>query len=295
MTDDAPRESSPLILAKNEEVEEEYSKWLAEVWDETLEPLFARPHWELMLRNLQLPSAPQVLVAGCSTGAIVPALLRSMGSGQGRVIALEAQGPLLAKARARLEDYDRRRVFLRGESMRKLRFADEVFDVVVSSLSWLELPEPGVALQEFFRVLAPGGTVALSLPLRGTLQEIYDLFAEVALKFELPEVHRNLEEQMKRHHPEMSEATGLLEGLGFVDVSVFSDEQEMAFPPDETFFGSGLVKALFENRWRLAAGDHTDRLFKHTQAAIDTYFASEPFQVRLVPGVVIGTKPAPVG
>lgn len=268
-----------------------FAQWLADVWDEEVEPLYARHHWELLLENLELPSRAQLLVAGCSTGAIIPALLRRMNPAEnGRVIALETRGPLLAKARARVEEYDRRRVFLRGESIRKLKFAAEVFDAVLSSLTWLDLPEPGVALEEFYRVLKDDGQVALALPLRGTMQEVYDLFAEVALKFELPEVHRRLEEQMKRRHPEAQAAKQLLEGVGFRDVTVTTRYHEMTFPAEGDFFSSLLVRALFERRWRRAAGDNADTLFKQTHRAINTYFASEPFHVQLIAACLIGKK-----
>jgi SAM-dependent methyltransferase len=268
-----------------------FNQWLADVWDEEVEPPYGKRHWELILEHLRMPERPQVLVAGCSTGAIIPVLLRLMEPpDQGRVIALEAQGPLLEKARQRVAEYDRRRVFLKGESMRKLRFADNVFDVVLSSLTWLDLPEPGVALKEFYRVLGPGGQVALGLPLRGTLQEVYDLFAEVALKYDLPDVHRALEALMKRSHPEEAEARALLEGVGFDDVMVWSQDFEMGFSSGREFFDSVLVKALFEPRWRKVAGEMTDPLFGRTQETIDTYFAGEPFLVRLAAGCVIGVK-----
>ncbi len=287
---DAPGDGARASAADVDEAA--FARWLAEVWDEEIEPTFARRHSELLLEHLVLPPRPQVLVAGCSTGAIIPALLRRMSNRtQGRVIALEARGPLLAKARSRVEEYDRRRVFLRGESIRKLRFAANVFDVVLSSLSWLELPEPGVALEEFYRVLIPGGEVALSLPLSGTLQEVYDLFDEVTLKYELPEVHRQLEEQRRRRHPETDAAKSLLEGVGFREVEVTSKEHELTFPADSDFFSSILVKALYQPRWRRAAGKHADALFRHTRDAIDTYFGSEPFQVRLVTGRLRGVKP----
>lgn len=269
-----------------------FNRWLADVWDEEVEPPYGKLHWDLILQHLQMPLRPQVLVAGCATGAIIPALLRQMEPpDQGRVIALESQAALLHKARQRVAECDRRRVFLKGESMRRLRFADGVFDVVVSNLTWLDLPEPGVALEEFFRVLSPGGHVALGLPLSGTLQEIYDLFAEVALKYDLPDVHRGLEALMKRRHPEESEARALLEGVGFGDVTVWTQEHEMSFTSGQEFFDSVLIRALFEPRWRKVAGELADPLFAYTRETIDTYFTGEPFLVRLVAGCICGVRP----
>jgi SAM-dependent methyltransferase len=270
-----------------------FTRWLADVWDDEVEPIYAGHLWNLILEHLEMPARPQILVAGCSTGAIIPALLRAMDPpNQGRVIALEAEGPMLEKARQRVAECDRRRVFLKGESMRKLKFADRVFDVVISNMSWLDLPEPGAALREFFRVLGPGGVVALGLPLRGTLQEVYDLFAEVALKHDLPDVHRVLEQQTKHMNPDEAEARRLLEGVGFQLVSVHSRDHEISFSSGRDFFESVLVKALFQPRWATVARNHIDALVEHTRSAIDTYYAGDPFLVRLVAGCVCGVKPA---
>jgi SAM-dependent methyltransferase len=293
MSDDPEEDTRETTGAVGPGGEEAFATWLAEVWDEEIEPSYARRFWEMALASLQIPEKGQVLVAGCSTGAVIPALFEQIEVvGQGRVVALEARGPLLAKARARVAELDRRRVFLKGESIRKLRFADGVFSAIISSLTWMDLPEPGMALREFFRVLAPGGQVALGVPLEGTLQEIYDLFAEVALKYELPEVHKSLEQQRMRRNPSVTDAKGLLEGVGFVDVDVRHEEQTLAFSSGRRFFDSVLVKALFEPHWREVAGDAADHLFRSTREAIDTYFVGDPLSVAVVVGCIRGRRPA---
>jgi SAM-dependent methyltransferase len=275
------------------ENDESFGLWLAEVWDEEIEPPFARRFWEMALEELTVPPKGQVLVAGCSTGAIIPVLFdQVVAAGQGRVIALEARGPLLAKARARVAELDRRRVFLKGESIRKLRFANEVFAAVVSSLSWMDLPEPGTALDEFYRVLVPGGQVTLAVPLEGTLQEIYDLFSEVALKYDLPDVSKALEAQRNERHPSDDDAKQLIEGVGFRDVTLRFEERSLTFSTGRAFFESVLVKALFEPRWREVAGEDTNDMFRYTREAIDTYFVGEPLTVGLIVGCLTGRKPA---
>ncbi len=293
MTDSSDHENDTLeAIPTGEGGEHIFGHWLAEVWDEEIEPLFGQRFSEPLLARLELPERAQVLVAGCSTGMIIPAVLERLEAvGQGRVIALEANGYLLEKARSRVAELDRRRVFLKGESMRKLRFADGVFGVVVSSLSWMDLPEPEVAIKEFYRVLEPGGSVALALPLRGTLQEIYDLFAEVALKYDLPEVQRSLEHQIKRRHPQPDDARRLLAEVEFENIDLYSEEYSLSFSSGVAFFESVFFKGLFEPQWRRIAGDTSDTLFDRTREAIDKYFVGDSISIRLVVGCLFGTKP----
>ena len=293
MTDtERGEETRETVGAGGPEEEDAFGRWLAEVWDEEVEPPYARRFWEALLAALTLPERGQLLVAGCSTGALIPALYERLETaGQARIVALEARGPLLAKARARVAELDRRRVFLKGESLGRLRFADSVFAGVVSSLTWMDLPEPGLALEEFLRVLVPGGQLALAIPLEGTLQEVYDLFAEVALKYDMPDVARDLERESKRRHPSVIEARLLLEGVGFENIEVRSEPATLVFSTGRSFFDSVLVKALFEPRWRRIAGGSTDDLFRHTREAIDTYFVGEPLSVSLSVGVMTGHRP----
>jgi SAM-dependent methyltransferase len=286
--DETTRETS---VTADSQGDDTFARWLAEVWDEEIEAVYARRFLDLLLPALVLPERGQILVAGCTTGSVIPAIFeRLSGAGSARVIALEARGPLLAKARARVAELDRKRVFLKGESLGKLRFADGVFASVVSNLAWLELPEPGLALAEFARVLSPAGQLALTVPLDGSFQEVHDLFAEVALKYDMTEVHRSIELDMRRHHPSEAEARHLLEEVGLREVIVRSDEQSLVFSSGRAFFESVLVKALFEPRWRKVVGEKADDLFRYTREAIDTYFVGESLSVRLVVGCVTGEK-----
>jgi hypothetical protein len=74
-------------------------------------------------------------------------------------------------------------------------------------------------------------------------------------------------------------------------VNVDAKELEMTFPAGKKFFDSVLVRALYEKPWRSTAGAFSDQLFKQTNSAIETYFGSDAFTVRVVAGCINGYRP----
>jgi len=109
-----------------------------------------------------------VLDAGCGNGNL---LLRALKKNRGgvvdsqpkfRVVGMDFSGNMLSRAARRAED-DGRAAFLQG-SVNSLPFRDSCFDHVVSSGVLTCLPHIEAAteaLQEFYRILKPEGTLAV--------------------------------------------------------------------------------------------------------------------------------------
>ncbi len=107
-----------------------------------------------------------VLDAGAGTGERTLAILQQ--SQPGKVIAFDASEGMLAVARSKIRDP--RVQFMRGD-VHHLPFADNTFDVVVSTWVIEIMADPRAVVQEFIRVIKPGGIVMYafcSLP-EGTL------------------------------------------------------------------------------------------------------------------------------
>ena len=109
----------------------------------------------------QLTQGEAVLDVGCGTGDLMLEVARRVGS-SGLVAGIDAAPEMVARARQKA---GRRHlaVDLRVEPAEKLSFADQTFDVVVSSLVFHHLPEAlkREALAEIRRVLKPGGRLLL--------------------------------------------------------------------------------------------------------------------------------------
>lgn len=117
-------------------------------------------------RALPLGEDAEVLDAGCGTGLLTLAVLRTLRR-PGRITSIDLSAPSLAKARywvAREQESARHRVRFAQANLLALPFADETFDFVVTSGA-LEYVPLGEGLDELARVLKPGGHL-LHIPVR---------------------------------------------------------------------------------------------------------------------------------
>lgn len=123
-------------------------------------PLFA-PWAERLIDRVELQRRDRVLDVGCGTGIVARRVASRVGD-EGTVVGLDVNDGMLDVAKATAAE-DRLAIEWRQGDATELAFADEAFDVVVSQQALQFLPDPGTALREINRVLAPGGRVAVSV------------------------------------------------------------------------------------------------------------------------------------
>lgn len=99
-----------------------------------------------------LPHGGNLLDIGCGTGLFVEKYVRNGGSGTG----IDISEKMVAKARRRCPECE----FLVGTG-EKLPFDDRTFNAVSSVLVFSYVKDPESMLSEVYRVLEPGGSVAL--------------------------------------------------------------------------------------------------------------------------------------
>jgi SAM-dependent methyltransferase len=100
----------------------------------------------------------RVLDVACGPGIVTAALAARARE----VVALDLTPEMLAMAEDRCRKAGRTNVAFKEGSATSLPFADQSFDAVVTRLSLHHFPEPPKALAEMFRVLKPGGTLAVA-------------------------------------------------------------------------------------------------------------------------------------
>ena len=149
-----------------------YGRW-APVYDFVFGPVFARG------RSAAVEAAERVggrvLEVGIGTGISLPSYRPST-----RVFGVDISEPMLEKARERVAELGLRNVEgLAVMDAEHLDFPDDSFDVVMAQYVVTAVPNPEAALDEFARVVKPGGEIVLTTRigadagLRGTLEKAF--------------------------------------------------------------------------------------------------------------------------
>jgi ubiquinone/menaquinone biosynthesis C-methylase UbiE len=129
----------------------------AEIYERSFVPaLFAR--WgPVVAEAARIVPGDRVLDVACGTGALTLAVAERAGR-SGAVTGLDPNPAMLDVARKKPV-----RVDWREGRAEDLPFADASFDAVVSQFGMMFFDDPGRALVEMRRVLAPGGRVAVAV------------------------------------------------------------------------------------------------------------------------------------
>jgi ubiquinone/menaquinone biosynthesis C-methylase UbiE len=101
-----------------------------------------------------------VLDVATGTGVVLVAVSQRLG-GSGSVVGIDLAEAMLKRAAAEIELRSVPSVELRVMDAEALQFPDSSFDFVLCSFAFLALPHKERALEEFRRVLKPGGRVGL--------------------------------------------------------------------------------------------------------------------------------------
>ena len=138
-----------------ETVVQAYGRW-APVYDLVFGPVFRAG------RRAAIDAAERaggrILEVGVGTGLSLPSY-----SGNHVVVGVDFSAPMLQKARERVARLGLRHVEdLAVMDAEQLKFADNSFDVVVAQYVVTAVPNPERALDEFARVVRPGGEIVIT-------------------------------------------------------------------------------------------------------------------------------------
>jgi len=108
--------------------------------------------------------APGNTVLDCGAGTGSTGLLAAQRVGTaGRVVLFDSSEGMLRMAEKKAaQAHLRDRLEIRAGDMLQLPFADDSFDVVLSSYSLCPVQDPGLAAAELYRVTRPGGRIGIA-------------------------------------------------------------------------------------------------------------------------------------
>jgi phosphatidylethanolamine/phosphatidyl-N-methylethanolamine N-methyltransferase len=135
-------------------VEKAYDRW-APVYDLVFGPVFERGRRAAILAAERVGG--RILEVGVGTGISLPDYSRAT-----RIVGVDISEAMLEKARERIVEQELDHVeAIEVMDAERLKFPDDSFDVVVAQYVVTAVPNPEAALDEFARVLKPGGEIVI--------------------------------------------------------------------------------------------------------------------------------------
>ncbi len=132
---------------------------------------------------------------------------------------------------------------------------------------------------EMARLLAPNGQALISLPLRGSFQEVIDLIREFAVKVD-DHAAALAAETASQMRPTVEMAGAELERAGFDFVDVTLRPVTLSFQSGRDFFEDPIARLLILPELRLDLGyPEADRAFAYVREAIDKYWSDGSFEL----------------
>lgn len=140
---------------EREQVARAYGRW-APIYDMVFGPVFRRGRLDAVAAAERIGG--RILEVGVGTGLSLPSYSRAT-----RVVGIDISEPMLDKARQRVRQQRLSHVeSIAVGDAENLDFANESFDVVVAQYVVTAVPHPEKALDEFVRVVRPGGEIVIT-------------------------------------------------------------------------------------------------------------------------------------
>ena len=143
-------------------------------WDIPVQRFLAPPAKRLV-ELARIQAGESVLDVGTGTAAIAIRAARCAGS-VGRVVGIDISTAMLEQGRRNIDQAGLHNIELREGDAEHLDFPDGSFDATIWGLSLFLLPDPMAGLRESWRVLRPGGRIAVSIQGPTSLEPLLGMY-----------------------------------------------------------------------------------------------------------------------
>ncbi len=199
----------------------------------------------LFLDDLQLPNNPVVLDVACGTGIATFELMKE-SENKGSFYGIDISPGMIEKAKKNAESGGFENCTFQTGDAERLEFPDAKFDAVISSGSFHWFPNKLQALSEMYRVLKPGGQVALRFNGKGAWKRIFKIF--IRLESENPKFSMTPSWTTIRDYYSMTleDAYGLFDKTGFDDARIYAIHRLTFLNPDRMRNGADAVWGFWQ-------------------------------------------------
>jgi SAM-dependent methyltransferase len=244
---------------------------------------------ELAQQMLVIGESARIVHLGCRTG--YPDLKVYEHSDGADIVGVDASLPALELARNKAQVMGDVRIEYRPASDGSLENEEGLYTHALTLHPCMGADQRLALLSEMERLLCSGGQAVIALPLRGSFQEIADLFREYALKHDDSEFSKAVEAALLAR-PSIEALSEELEQVGLSDVDVEIRQTSLTFDSGRAFVEDPVSRLLVLPEVKAWIGvEDVAKPLSYVRDAIDKYWSEGKLELSLNVGCASARKP----
>jgi SAM-dependent methyltransferase len=244
---------------------------------------------ELAQEMLLVGESARIIHLGCRTG--YPDLKIYEQADGADIVGIDASLPALELARNKAQVLGALRIEYRPATDDSVELEEGLYTHAMTIHPAVSADERLSLLSEMERLLCSGGQALIALPLRGSFQEIADLFREYALKHDDSEFSKAVEAALLAR-PSIESLSEELEQVGLGDVDVEIRQTSLTFDSGRAFVEDPVSRLLILPEVKAGIGvDDVMKPLGYVRDAIDKYWSEGKLELSLNVGCASARKP----
>lgn len=261
----------------------------AAVFETFAVPRYLSLFGELALEMLLAGESLRMVHVGCRTG--YPDLLVCQRHPGAQLVSYDASRAAIELAQVKADELPEGTLTYQDGGSLPVDLADAQFSHAMCLHPSLPRDVRSELFQHMVRVLYSGGQALVAMPLRGSFQELGDLFREFALKYNHGELTRAVDHAMSSF-PNIEQLAEELEDVGFSDVDVEIRQTTLNFESGRAFAEDPVTRLLIVPELQTGFGElEIEDALNYSYDAIDKYWSEAKFEL----SVAVGCASARVG
>lgn len=246
----------------------EDSRQFVDTFDEL--PLWSASFGLLLLKHLEYKPGLTILDIGSGTGFPLMEIAGRFGS-TCTCYGLDVWTNANNRAKQKAINYGLKNVTIIEGTAEAIPLEDNNIDLIVSNLGINNFDDPPAVFNECYRVLKPGGKLALTTNILGHWKEFYSIFETTLIEAGKEGVLLKLKEQQE-HRGTVKSIQELFTNSGFSLCRHFTDIFEMKFTDGSAFLNHYFIKTGWLGPL-LALPDEADKevIFRQLEQHLNAY------------------------